>query len=63
MEVKKLILRALSKSEDGLTIQNLMDKISFSRGTIKTNLLYLIIEGKVREIAYTKNSKVYKMIR
>ena len=59
---KQMIIKALLKhKEDGLTIQNLIDITKLARGTIKVSLLYLIIDGKVREIEYTKNSKVYKI--
>ena len=59
---KQMIIKALmSHKEDGLTIQNLIDITKLARGTIKISLLYLIIDGVVREIEYTKNSKVYKI--
>ena len=59
---KQMIIKALmNHREDGLTIQNLIDITKLARGTIKISLLYLIIDGKVREIEYTKNSKVYKI--
>ena len=60
-DIKKEIVKALSNADDGLTIQNLIDITKRSRGSIKMNLLYLMLDNEVREIAYTKNSKVYKL--
>ena len=61
MNIKSGILKALTKADDGLTICNLMDKTGYSRGGIKINLLYLMLDGSVKEIAYSKNTKVYKI--
>jgi len=61
-KIQKKILKALSQSNYGLTIQNLMDETKFSRGAVKMNLLYLMLDKKVKEIAYTKNTKVYMIV-
>lgn len=60
-DIKKGILNELVKYDDGLTIQNLIDHTGFSRGSIKMNLLYLMVDKKVREIEYGSNTKVYKI--
>jgi hypothetical protein len=62
-KIQKKILEALSESNYGLTIKNLMDVTKFSRGAVKMNLLYLMLDKKVKEIPYTKNTKVYMILR
>jgi hypothetical protein len=61
-KVRKGILKALEKEEDGMTIHNLIIDTGFSRGAIKMNLLYLMLDKRVREINYSKVTKVYKII-
>ena len=57
----KRILRYLKKKPEGAIIQNFVDDMDFHRFTIQKRLLYLMYEGKVEEIVYTQNCKVYRL--
>lgn len=57
----KKIIKFLSDKPQGAIIQNFVDSLDHHRFTIQKRLLYLIIEGKVEEIVYTQNCKVYRL--
>ena len=57
---EKIIKNILNAIEDkGSTIQNLIDKTKYARGTIKTYLMVLCFNKKIEEICYNQNTKVY----
>ena len=59
----KRIIRYLKNKPEGAIIQNFVDDMNFHRFTIQKRLLYLMYEGKIVEIVYTQNCKVYKLKR
>ena len=59
----KKIIRYLKNKPEGAIIQNFVDDMDFHRFTIQKRLLYLMYEGKIVEIVYTQNCKVYKLKR
>jgi len=62
-KVERKILNLLKNHPEGLIIQNFVDKLKYHRFTIQKRLLYLMYEGKIEEIVYTQNCKVYKLKR
>ena len=57
----KRILKYLKDKPQGAIIQNFVDDMDFHRFTIQKRLLYLMYEGKIEEIVYTNNCKVYRL--
>ena len=53
------IFNEILKSKYGLTIQNLIDRTGFARGTIKSYLNHMMITDNVLEVNYGQNTKVY----
>ena len=60
---KELILEQIKSASHGLTIQNIINRTKLARGTVKTKLLYLMLDNKVIEINYGQNVKVYWLKR
>lgn len=55
----QLIEKAFLDNKEGLTIQQIMDKTGLARGTVKTYLDELSRLGRVHEVEYGQNTKVY----
>ena len=60
-KVERKILNLLKNHPEGLIIQNFVDKLKYHRFTIQKRLLYLMYEGKIEEVVYTQNCKVYRL--
>lgn len=61
--VDKKIIKYLGNKPQGAIIQNFVDDLNHHRFTIQKRLLYLMYEGKIEEIVYTQNCKVYRLKR
>lgn len=51
----------LKSCEFGNNIENIMKGTELARGTVKTNLFYLMLSDNVIEYSYGQNNKIYKI--
>jgi len=57
----KKIWKYLSSQEHGNQIENIMKHTNLARGTVKSNLFYLMMTDNVIEYVYGQNTKIYKV--
>jgi len=55
------IWKYLKSCEYGNTIDGIMSNVGLARGTVKSNLFYLMMTDNVVEYCYGQNNKVYKI--
>ena len=57
----KLIWEYLLCQEHGNQIEAIMKNTGLARGTVKSNLFYLMMTDNVVEYVYGQNTKIYKV--
>lgn len=62
-DIDKKIIRFLKNKPEGAIIQNMVDTIDHHRFTIQKRLIKLVGDGRIKEVVYTQNVKVYWLIK
>ena len=55
------IWKYIKSCEHGNNIEGIMKHVDLARGTIRTNLFYLMLTDNVLEYCYGQNNKIYKV--